>query len=311
MLLTLLSLLLQVPEPLPAALELDGRLVVVWHEGEVTMAPVDASAAASEPLLGEVLPPDTRVTARRGGRMQILAAGDRLLALEGPGVWVIAAGRLVTLGVSAAESGRPPRVELLETYREGPFPTLEAGSSQPLLIDMALAPTLLLTRPIVPVTREDRPEIRWHWPYASGRFDLLIEEIDGDGGSVRVIERWRNLAGRTHALWAPLLPGASYRVQIAHRSDDGSTPITDARSFHVLAPSEVAAIDGALASLDGLQQKARSYRPELDVLRARFLESRGLWDEAEAVWTGLTLLYPALDELLQQALRLRSRSLAR
>ena len=64
-------------------------------------------------------------------------------------------------------------------------------------------------------------------------------------------------------------------------------------------------------SLDELQRTAAAYRPEIDVLRARLLESHGLWDEAEAVWTGLSILYPGRDELLHQALRLRAKSLAR
>ena len=73
----------------------------------------------------------------------------------------------------------------------------------------------------------------------------------------------------------------------------------------------LAAVDGAVASLDELQRAASAYRPEVDVLRARLLESHGLWDEAESVWTGLTLLYPGRDELLHQALRLRAKSLVR
>jgi len=300
------------PVPLPEPLAIDGALVVVWHEGDVTRAPVDASAAATPPLLGEQLIKDTRLEARAGGRLRILVAGDRLLALEGPGAWLVGSGQVLTLvdppGLAA---GRPPRVEPLATYREGPLPTLEAGSSQPLLEDMTLPPTLLVTHPIVPVTRHDRPDIRWHWPYPGGRFDLLLEEVDGDGHPLRVIERWRNLAGRSHALWAPLERGQSYRLRLSHRAEEGASPIADERVFHVLAPSEIAAVDGAVASLDELQRIAPAYRPEVDVLRARLLESHGLWDEAESVWTGLTLLYPGRDELLHQALRLRAKSLVR
>jgi len=299
------------PEP-PEPLALDGALVVAWHEGDVTRAPVDASAAPTPPLLGEQLVQDTRLEARAGGRLRILVAGDRLLALEGPGAWIVGSGQVLTLSdPPELAGGRAPSVETLATYREGPLPTLEAGSSQPLLEDMTLPPTLLVTHPIVPVTRHDRPEIRWHWPYLGGRFDLVLEEVGGDGQSVRVIERWRNLAGRSHTLWAALERGQSYRLRISHRAEDGASPIADERVFHVLAPSEIAAVDGAVASLDELQRAAPAYRPEVDVLRARLLESHGLWDEAELVWTGLTLLYPGRDELLHQALRLRAKSLNR
>jgi len=315
--LPLVIALLAMPlEPPPAGLAIDGTLVVVWHDGEVTSAPVDADVTPSAPLIGEVLSADTRVEARKGGRLQLLVAGDRLLTLDGPGAWVVASGRVQAVasapGAAPGHAPRPPAIEPLATYREGPLPTLEAGSSQPLLGDTALPPTLLITHPVVPVTRHEQPEIRWHWPYEDGRFDLVLEEVDAAGTPLRLIERWRNLAGRSHRLFSPLERGLAYRARIAHRTDeDGATPISDQRTFHVLAPTEIAAVDGALASLDALQQAARSYRPEIDVLRARLLESHGLWDEAEAVWTGLTLRYPAKDELLHQALRLHARGLAR
>lgn len=311
--LTLLCIALSAPDPLA----IDGALVVVWHEGEVTRAASDAAgnafAASTAPLIiGEEITRPTRIDATAEARVRILVAGDRLLALDGPGSWVVAPGLVEALAREpGARPSTAPRVEPLAGFHEGPSPTLEALSSQPLLGDLGLPPTLLVTHPIVPVTRLERPEIRWHWPYAAGRFDLVLEEVDGDGASLVVIERWRNLAGRSHPLWAPLERGRRYRVRITHRSDADATPIADERVFHVLAPSEIAAVDGALASLDELQRGTDRYRPELDVLRARLLESHGLWDEAEKVWTGLTLLFPGRDDLLHQALRLRAKSLAR
>jgi hypothetical protein len=253
--------------------------------------------------------------------MRVLVAGDQLLLLDGPGAWLIGSGQVQSLdanGLPTREPGpdgkpvsRRPRVERLEGFREGPLPTLEAISSQPLLGDLALPPTLLITNPIVPVMRVDRPEIRWHWPYLGGRFDLTLQEVDSDGESLRLIERGQNLAGRRHALWAGLDRGRSYRLRIAHRAEGGESPIVDERVFHVLVPSEIAAVDGGLDRLDEVQRSSTDYRPEIDVLRARLLESHGLWDEAEKVWTGLTLLFPGRDELLHQALRLRAKSLAR
>lgn len=296
------------PPTVPEPLAIDGALVVLWYEGTVLRS---ADGTTSPPLLGEVIVEDTRVEAQGRAKIEILVAGDRLLELEGPGAWIVGSGRVQALAEATLPSAKAPRVELLTTYREGPLPTLEAGSSQPLLSDMTLPPTLLVIEPIVPVTRHDRPDIRWHWPYAGGRFDLLLEELDANGKAVRVIERWTNLTGRVHPLWAPLERGQRYRVKLAHRAEDGASPITDQREFHVLAPSEIAAVDGAIASLDELQKTAKRYRPEIDVLRARLLESHGLWDEAEAVWTGLTLLYPGRDELLHQALRLRAKSMRR
>ncbi len=308
MLSLLLTLFMLPPPPLPEPLPIDGALVVIWYEGAVLRS---ADGTTSPPLLGEVIVEETRIEARPKAKIEILVAGDRLLQLEGPGAWLVGSGRVQPIIEAELPSARPPRVELLTTYREGPLPTLEAGSSQPLLGEMTLPPTLLVTEPIVPVTRHDRPDIRWHWPYAGGRFDLLLEELDANGKPLRVIERWTNLTGRVHPLWAPLERGQRYRVKVAHRAEEGASPITDQREFHVLAPSEIAAVDGAIASLDELQRVAQSYRPEIDVLRARLLESHGLWDEAEVVWTGLTLLYPGRDELLHQALRLRAKSMRR
>ncbi len=307
--LSLLLTLFMLPLPTaPEPLAIDGALVVIWYEGNVLRS---ADGNTSAPLLGEVIVEDTRVEAQGKAKIAILVAGDRLLELQGPGAWIVGSGRVQAIIEAELPSAAPPRVEILTTYREGPLPTLEAGSSQPLLGEMTLPPTLLVTEPIVPVTRHDRPDIRWHWPYAGGRFDLLLEELDGDGKSLRVIERWTNLAGRAHTLWAPLERGQRYRLKLAHRAEDGASPISDQREFHVLAPSEIAAVDGAIASLDELQKAATRYRPEIDVLRARLLESHGLWDEAEVVWTGLTLLYPGRDELLHQALRLRAKSMRR
>lgn len=299
------------PEP-PPALLVDGVMTTVWVDGEVTRAPTDASAAPTAPLIGETLGRDTRIEARAGGRLLILAAGDRLVALIGPGTWTVGAGQLDVAGPDA----RLPTVEPLVGYRDGPLPTLEAATAGP-LEDTSLPPTLLILHPLSPVTRQDDPEIRWHWPYPGGRFDLTIEEIEDLAAESqplrvrRLVERWQNLAGRAHTLWSPLERGGTYRVRLAHRAEGGASPIADERIFHVLDQSEIAVVTGALEALDALQATARHYRPEIDVLRARLLESHGLWDEAESLWTGLSILYPGHAELLHQALRLRAKSLAR
>lgn len=300
------------PESPSPALMIDGVMTTVWIEGDVTRAPTDASAAPTAPLIGEVLGRDTRVDVRAGGRLIVLAAGDRLVVLDGPGAWTVGAGQLDAV----APGMRPPSVVPVPGYREGPLPTLEPATSAP-LEDTSLPPTLLVLHPLSPVTRHDDPEIRWHWPYPGGRFDLVIEELDDVAAESqpprvrRVVERWQNLAGRAHALWSPLERGGTYRVRLAHRAEGGASPIADERTFHVLDQSEIAFVNGALEALDALQESARHYRPEIDVLRARLLESHGLWDEAESLWTGLSILYPGRAELLHQALRLRGKSLAR
>lgn len=335
MLFVLVAVFIQVPAPRPVAI--DGDPVVVWFQGDVTRAPSGSVAGPpgaprligpaqtsgpQAPLIGEVLTEPTRVDAGTGGQLRLLVAGHQLLLLDGPGAWQIGSGQVVTLDAAGfpareptpagtAPASRPPRVEPLTGFREGPLPLLEPISSQPLLDDLTLSPSLTLTSPIVPVIRTDRPAIRWYWPYPLGAFDLIIEEVDSEGRSLRRIERWQNVQGRDHTLWNPLDRGRRYRVRITHRVEGGLSPIADQRTFHVLAGSEIAAVDGSLDRLDELQRSSIAYRPELDVLRARLLESHGLWDEAETVWTGLTLLFPGRDTLLHQALRLRAKSMER
>lgn len=308
------------PEPWSAPTE-NPRPVVLWTEGDVAWRHEEHREAGwTSAVVGERLAPGTLVEAAAGGRAILLAGSDLVATLVGPGRWLIETARLTSLppGDGATGTGLPraarPRLDRLQGYREGPLPLLEPLSSQPMLSESPLPMTLALTHPSTPVSRTVRPEIRWHWPYEGGRFDLTIEETDGTGGeSARLIERWRNLAGRQHLPVAELERGRTYRISLSHAGDSGPTtsarsPIVDRHSVHILATSEAVAVDGALASLDALQAGARRFRPEIDVLRARLLESHGLWDEAEAVWTGLAILYPGREDVLAHAMRLHART---
>lgn len=286
----------------------DGQLIAMWTDGEVGVEGAQ-SAPPARPIPGEVLSPPARLKVAAASRLVLLLAGDRLVELRGPGAWSFEAGRLIPEARPGGGPSAEPRVEALEAYREGPLPTLIPPLSQPILQDLSLPPALLILQPTAPVLRSDQPTIRWHWPYDGGRFDLLLERVEETGRVLGIVERWQNLAGLSHALWAPLERGASYRVSLRYRSGSDASPIVDRQVFHVLATSEVAAVDGALASLDALQVKAARQRPEVEVLRARLLESHGLWAEAEAVWTALALRYPDNESLLQHALRLHAQGL--
>jgi len=295
-------------------------LVVLWTDGEVVARPEERRENAALPLLlGEHLGRGVVVDAALNSRAIFLAAGDELVTLAGPGRWLIETGQITALNIPPDGRIRSPlaRLDRLEGYREGPLPMLEPMSSQPMLVDPSSLLILAIAHPSAPVTRSVRPEIRWHWPYEGGRFDLIIEQTDPSGTEVvALFERWRNLEGRTHQPWADLEMGATYRISLAHAATSdrspatspASSPIFDHRVVHVLAPSEIAAIDGATASLDRLQGNGTKFRPEIDVLRARLLESHGLWDEAEMVWTALAILYPGKDDVLHNALRLHLRS---
>ncbi len=295
-------------------------LIVLWTDGEVMARAEDQRETSASPLvLGERLEPGVVVEVASRARAILLAGGEQIATLKGPGRWLIETGRVSSLPLPYDNSLRSPlaRLDRLTGYREGPLPMLEPMSSQPMLVDPGTPLTLAIAHPAAPVTRNVRPEIRWHWPFDGGRFDLTIEQTDPSGTEVvRLVERWRNLEGRAHLPWSDLEMGATYRISLTHSpsadrpptAGASASPIVDRRLLHVLAPSEVAAVDGALASLDALQGEGRKFRPEIDVLRARLLESHGLWDEAEMVWTGLAILYPGKDDTLHNALRLHMRN---
>lgn len=322
------------PEPAPDAIAFEGNgVVVLWVEGEVAWRPEDRREVQPTPLvIGERLEPGMVVEAGGSSRAILLSGGERVATLTGSGRWLIETDRLTSLAQPTpgerpdrADRAGPlrsprPKLDELVGYREGPMAVLEPLASMPLVVDEALPMTLAITEPSAPVLRSEVPEIRWHWPFEGGRFDLILEEVDPSGvESVRLIERWRNLQTKQLRPWAPLLPGRTYRVTVSLASSAperasaapviADSPIVDRQRFHVLAPSERSAIDGAVASLDALQKDAKRFRPELDVLKARLLESHGLWGEAEAVWTGLAILFPSRDDILAHALRLHARSL--
>lgn len=294
-------------------------LIVLWTDGEVVARAEDQRQTSASPLvLGERLGPGVIIDVANRARTILLAGGEQIATLKGPGRWLIETGRISSLPMPFDNSLRSPlaRLDRLSGYREGPLPMLEPMSSQPMLNDPGSPLTLAIEHPSAPVTRSVRPEIRWHWPFDGGRFDLTIEQTDPSGTEVvSLFERWRNLDGRSHLPWSDLEMGATYRISLTHSNATdrapalgSSSPIIDRRVVHVLAPSEVAAVDGAITSLDALQGTNKKFRPEIDVLRARLLESHGLWDEAEMVWTGLAILYPGQDDVLHNALRLHLRS---
>lgn len=330
------------PEPTPDAVAFEGTgVVVLWVEGEVVWRPEDRREVQPMALvIGERLEPGMLIEAGASSRAILLSGGDRMATLTGSGRWLIETDRLTSLPqpgpgerpdrmdrvdrpdrVAAPLRSPRPRVDALVGYREGPMAVLEPLVSMPLVLDEALPMTLAITEPSAPVLRSELPVFRWHWPFGGGRFDLVLEEVDPGGIEVvRLVERWRNLQTKQLEPWAPLLPGRTYRVTVSlastapERASAGPTiadsPIVDRQTFHILAPSERSAVDGAIASLTAMQKEAKLFRPELDVLKARLLESHGLWGEAEALWTGLAILYPSRDDVLAHALRLHARSLA-
>ncbi|MCC6621041.1 MAG: hypothetical protein IT385_07285 [Deltaproteobacteria bacterium] len=275
------------------------RPIVLWADGEVR-ARAGASATWAPPVIGDALEDGHSLELATNGRVVALD-GERLVVVRGAGYWRMTRGALETV------TGDGPSVERLAAYREGELPTLEPTTSQPLDADLGLAATLAIVAPSGPVVRVPPTAIRWHWPHEGGRFDLTIARLETDGTTTDV-ERWGNLEGRQHTLWARLEAGNEYRVGIALATHGVASPaIVDARVVRVLAPSELAAVEGALAALEAVASASRRHRPEFDVLRARLLESYGLWADAQAVWVGLSLIHPERPELVHRAVRLHRR----
>lgn len=285
----------QPADPARPPLPLNEPPSIIWADEDAALyAGLALDGLAVQPLVGEVLEANQTLVLQKAGHV-VLLTGERLVTLNGPGTWRLVPGALETA------FGAQPSVQA-GAYREGPMPLFEPDASVP---DRgALGATLAFVEPRSPILRTAPRELTWRWPYAGGRFDLTLVRIDGGD---EIVERWRNIEGRSHRLWTTLIPGASYRVSIALGSEGDVSAIADTQVFRVLSPTEDATLD---ASLNALQSRAgERYRPELDVLKARLFESHGLWAQAESLWTGLAILYPSRTELLHHALRLHRRGM--
>lgn len=302
----------------PILLWLDGPIRVRSGEaapGAAALAPtpVPASGTTSDLLpIGDALAnPFTQIDIGGTGRVVLLGDDTRLVVLAGPGTRTL---RKTADGFALAGTYRLVRVPRGRISGPSDAPP---GSALPSLNSApgALGATLELSAPDTVVVRDVRSSIRWAWPYPDGHFDLEILRIDPSSGAVaEVVERWQNLAGGSHDLMDPLARGGTYRLHLALRSGNAaSTVISDTRQVRVLAQAELDLLGAALGELAlvAAAEAARDpladpYRPELDVVRARVLESYGLTGEAQALWTGLAILHPEHPELLAQALRLRA-----
>lgn len=295
--------------------------VVLWLDGPVRVRTSDAAPGSTAPFapftpgtptdlvrVGEALArPFTQLEIGPQGRVALLADATHLLVLAGPGTRTI---RQTADGFSVSGA-----VRLVRVPASGDASSIAPPAARPDVAPGALGATLELLAPDAPVARELRPRIRWAWPYSDGHFDLDVSRVDPASGAVlERVESWQNLSGRAHDLIDALAPGATYRVDLALRS--GSTAsgvIADSRLLRVLDQAELDELGAALAELAlvAVAENVRDprgdpYRPELDILRARILERFGLAGEAEALWTGLSILHPERIELLDAALRLHA-----
>ena len=281
-------------------------------------AEVSAAPLGGAVLVGDPLGADVALLLSEGARAVLLVDGDRLVAVRGPGRLRRERASLEVLaGASARELG-------LAGYREGPLPMIPAPVSLPADESAAAEVGLALLAPAATTLRDPRPIIRWRWPEPEGRFDVTVTRLGGrlpPGGPSRagagapgqpeevLVERWQGVTGRSLTLWAPLARGARYAATVTLSGGPALGRAFAARAaFDVLGDSEEEAVSGSLGALTALVQPGESLRPELEVLRARLLESYGLLADAERIWSALALLYPGHAELRYQARRLHEAS---
>lgn len=286
--------------------------LALWLEGDVRLSS-DPSAAARGPApddvqrpLGDPLYIGDPVTA--GDTLIVPADARALILLDGHRVARIAgpARHHFTGAALSRRDGPAASVTALDGFRERP----DAPSPNLHYLPPAPRPEpevgLALTAPPPTLSRDPDPLVRWRWSGADDRFDLSLARLD-DADELTVVERWRGLAGRSLRLWAPLEPGARYRVTITLR---GARPfsrvIVDQVDFALLDDVARRAVEGSLAALGALLRPGDPVRPELEVLRARLLERYGLLAEAERVWAALSLLHPDRLEPRHHARRLHA-----
>ncbi len=272
------------------------RPTLVWVRGGVTVTSHgDGDEVAAPALIGDVMGPGEGLEIGGDGAALILSGGAVLVEVRGTARCSYGEGGVLEC------RGRAPRRERLQGYREiAPLPALGPGSEAP---PASVSPRgLMIIEPAATVSRTATPALRWRWSGGEGRFDL---ELTREDGGTRTIERWRGLNARELTPWRPLTRGGRYRLRV---SLAGAAPLADEVfdeiAFSVLDAAAARAVDGALTSLDALQRSTSRLRPEIEVLKARLLESYGLLGEAARIWAALSLLYPGRAELRTRARRL-------
>ncbi len=283
---------------------------VLWTTGDVrllpdgaTLEPPPAEAPPLEPVaVADTLPTEAELLLEADADARVLVGGAVLAVATGPGRFrvgatglqhVEGAGRVLAVPLTGFTLGpRPPAVAADPT---GPA---ETGPR-----------ALRITSPRHTAITDPEPTLRWRAPAGPARFDFTLWRLDAGGRQV-LMERWRGLAGRTHVPAGPLKPGATYRWTVAVQgAASDAAGAADEAWFEVLTADQVREVEGALSALDAAKDRVPRPSLELEVLRARLLESHGLLAAAEQVWQQLADREPDRPELQRQAQRLRRRQL--
>ncbi len=275
--------------------------VVLWREGSPTLSdprhPQDRPTAV---LIGDLPPSEATFDCADTCRIVLLLDGHRLVDLRGPHRWNAATGRLTPFFRAGSQDSPPfspdPEETRLYGYREPPLRPFTADC--PAVAD-DLAPFLELETPDSPLLISAPDSIRWTSPVRDLRFDLELVQLGLDEPAT-VLERWSNLRSPELRLTVNLPPGGTFRIRLAPR-DSSLVPSVE-RIFSVASPSDIAYFEETNAALDAL---TTTLAPELvAVLRARFLQSEGLWGEARRIWVALSKSHPDLPELRAHAARI-------
>jgi len=278
--------------------------VLLWVEGEVHLTAEGrlerGPAAPVELPVGTLInPADGAIAVGPGGRAVFLSGGGSLVEVTGPLRVKVSGGRIERVSREPWELGR---LVVLGRFTEGPAILPPPVSHEPRRGGLSDGGLRLITpRPSGNLPGE--PRVAWRFGHEGGRFDLTL--YASEDGEERLVESWRGLSGRSHVMWAELVPGARYRVTLA-LAGAGPIPrvLEDAVAFWVLDDAAAPAVVAGLKALADLTAALGVGSPAIAVLRARLFERFGMFTDAQRVWSGLALLHPRRPELIHHAYRL-------
>ncbi len=295
----LLSVWMSAPEvpPVPQA-QPSTSCVVLWREGEpLLLDSRHPQERSTQLVIGDVPPPEALIDCHGPCRVVLLLDGHRLVEVRGPHRWNSATGRLTPFSPSGPPdtdvSTQGPRETLLVDYREAPL-RHQFPADCPVNGTVTSLPDI--QTPDSPVLRVAPSSIRWISPVRDLRFDLELDELAHETAPAP-LERWSNLRSAELPLTVILAPGGTFRIRLLPR-ESSLVPSLE-RVFRVASASDLAYYDETSKALDAL---ASTLAPEIvAILRARFLQSEGLWGEARRIWIALAKSHPDLPELLSHA----------
>jgi hypothetical protein len=266
---------------------------VLWVVGQVTLEDQEGGATPIE--VGQMLPSGGKLRLAEGGEVYLSTVGGTLIDRKGPDDVDVAE----VLGSNLA--GNFYRLPMVLGRRElGAWPDLAIR-----VLGQDPERRLWITRPHGTSILATRPSIQWRWRGTGGAFNLKLETL-GMEGSFREIERWKNVKGRRFEFSQALDSGRFYRLSIASTTLDAGR---DTSAFYVLTEGEKSALSQARRRLDELMGKEHFKDPVPRIVRARWLDAHGLYQEAALQWERLHQEFPEIQTFDRETKRHKRRQL--